>query len=174
MDVLRYDIRPSGTQVTATILGSLTEIFRIRLMSEAILNAIPPSKNLPPFYGELGEILTRYLENGTPFSNKVLFERIPFQVRRLTLFQQQCYEVVLGIPFGETRTYTDVAVALGNPNATRAVGTTLRNNTLPLVIPCHRVIALHGLGGFMGSKKDMTLDIKRTLLKLEDSSKKQI
>ncbi len=136
-------------------------------MSEAILDAIPSSKDLPPFYGELGKILTQYLEKRAPFSNRELFRRIPFQVGRLTPFQQRCYEIVLGIPFGETRTYSDVALSLGNPNATRAVGTTLRNNTLPLVIPCHRVVALRGLGGFMGSKADMTLDIKRTLLELE-------
>ncbi len=171
MDVLRYDIRPSGTPVTATILGSSTEIFRIRLMSEEVLNGIPPSKDLPPFYDEIGKILTQYLEKRVAFSNRELFRRIPFQVGRLTAFQQQCYEVVLGIPFGETRSYSDVAQAMGNPNATRAVGTTLRNNTLPLVIPCHRVVGLHGLGGFMGSKADMTLDIKRTLLELEGAIK---
>jgi O-6-methylguanine DNA methyltransferase len=167
MDVLRYDIHPSDTPVTATILGSSTGIFRIRLMSEEILNGIQPSKNLPPFYGELGKILTQYLEKQVPFSNGDLFRRLPFQVGRQTPFQQKCYEVVLGIPFGETRTYSDVARAMGNPNAARAVGTTLRNNTLPLVIPCHRVVGLHGLGGFMGSKADMTLNIKRTLLNLE-------
>ncbi len=172
MDVLRYDICPSGTPVTATILGSFTEIFRIRLMSEGVLSGIPPSKDLPPFYGELGKILTQYLEKRVPFSNGELFRRMPFQVGRQTPFQQRCYEIVLGIPFGETRTYSDVAQALGNPNATRAVGTTLRNNTLPLVIPCHRVVALHGLGGFMGSKADMTLDIKRTLLGLEGAIQK--
>ncbi len=167
MDVLRYDIRPSGTPLIATILGSPTEIFRIRLMSEALLNGIQPSKKLPPFYGELGKILTQYLEKRVSFSNEDLFQRIPFQVGRQTPFQQKCYEVVLGIPFGETRTYSDVARAMGNPNATRAVGTTLRNNTLPLVIPCHRVVGLHGLGGFMGSKADITLNIKRMLLDLE-------
>jgi len=172
MDVLRYEIRPSGCPVTVTILGDTTEIFRIRLMSEALLQAIPPGKSLPSFYEELGKIFTQYLENRVPFSNRELFRRIPFQVGRLTPFQQRCYEVVRGIPFGETRTYSDVAQALGNPNATRAVGTTLRANTLPLVIPCHRVVGLHNLGGFMGSKTDITLDIKRTLLELEGALKK--
>ncbi|OLS15807.1 MAG: methylated-DNA--protein-cysteine methyltransferase [Promethearchaeota archaeon CR_4] len=172
MDVLRYDICPSGTPVTVTILGSSTEIFRIRLMSEALLNGIPASKQLPPFYGDLGRILTQYLEKGVEFSNRELFKRIPFQVGWLTSFQQRCYDIVLDIPFGETRTYGEVAHALGNPKATRAVGTTLRVNTLPLVIPCHRVVGLHNLGGFMGSKADMTLDIKRHLLELEGTISK--
>jgi len=67
------------------------------------------------------------------------------------------------VPYGETRSYRDVAVAVGQPRAVRAVGAANGANPLPIVIPCHRVIGssggLHGYGG--------GLDVKANLLELE-------
>jgi O-6-methylguanine DNA methyltransferase len=82
---------------------------------------------------------------------------------RATAFQQRIYEVVSKIPFGETLSYRDVAEAAGCPTSTRAVGASLGANPLPLVIPCHRVIASNGrLHGFAGG-----LDLKARLLARE-------
>lgn len=72
---------------------------------------------------------------------------------------------VAAIPYGATRTYGQIARELGNPKAARAVGTANARNPLPLIIPCHRVIASNGLGGYGGG-----LDMKRRLLALEKTA----
>ena len=80
-----------------------------------------------------------------------------------TKFQVEVLEALRGIPYGETRTYRDIAVAVGRPNAVRAVGNANGRNPLPIVIPCHRVIGSDGsLTGFGGG-----IEAKRYLLDLE-------
>jgi O-6-methylguanine DNA methyltransferase len=84
---------------------------------------------------------------------------------RATPFQLRVYQELLAIPYGETRSYGDVARAIGAPRALRAVGAASGANPIPLVIPCHRVIAAHGkLGGFGGG-----LVLKQHLLAMERS-----
>ncbi len=83
-----------------------------------------------------------------------------------TDFQQAVWHALTQIPYGETRSYADVAQALGKPGAARAVGQANARNPLPLVQPCHRVLSADGgLGGWMGSGTDNGL--KRTLLDME-------
>ena len=68
-----------------------------------------------------------------------------------TPFQQQVWLALRAIPFGETRSYADIAVAIGRPTATRAVGAANGRNPLSIVVPCHRVIGRDGtLTGFGG------------------------
>lgn len=87
---------------------------------------------------------------------------VPLDMRG-TDFQKQVWEALLGIPFGETRTYGQLANQLGNPNATRAVGAANGRNPLAILVPCHRVIGSSGkLTGFAGG-----LDAKAHLLRLE-------
>lgn len=82
---------------------------------------------------------------------------------RGTGFQSQVWEALLGIPFGETRTYGELANQLGNPKATRAVGAANGRNPISIVVPCHRVIGFSGrLTGFAGG-----LQAKAYLLELE-------
>ncbi|WP_345322255.1 methylated-DNA--[protein]-cysteine S-methyltransferase [Candidatus Villigracilis proximus] len=80
-------------------------------------------------------------------------------------FQLKALKAVYAIPYGETRTYADIAMQIGHPNAYRAVGSANATNPMPLVIPCHRVIGadgkLHGYGGGDG------LPTKEWLLKME-------
>ena len=84
---------------------------------------------------------------------------------RATPFQARVLEYLQTIPYGETRSYRDVAVAIGNPRAVRAVGGANGNNPIPIIIPCHRVIGANGtLTGFGGG-----IDTKRYLLDLERS-----
>ena len=84
---------------------------------------------------------------------------------RATAFQRKVLDYLLGIPYGETRSYLDVAVAIGNPKAVRAVGGANGNNPIPIIIPCHRVIGSNGtLTGFGGG-----IETKRYLLDLERS-----
>ncbi len=79
-----------------------------------------------------------------------------------TPFQHRLRRVLLAIPFGETRRYGEVAAELGS--SPRAVGRALASNPLPLMIPCHRVVARDGLGGFQGGETEETLWIKAGLL----------
>ena len=82
---------------------------------------------------------------------------------RGTDFQLQCWRALLDIPYGETRTYADIARTIGHPQAFRAVGMSNNRNPIAIVVPCHRVIASNGsLCGYGGG-----LDIKRKLLDLE-------
>jgi methylated-DNA-[protein]-cysteine S-methyltransferase len=82
-----------------------------------------------------------------------------------TDFQRSVLEQLQKIPCGETRTYGDIAKQL--KTSPRAVGNACRNNPLPIIIPCHRVLAASGLGGYDGAVSGKKLDIKSSLLKLE-------
>jgi methylated-DNA-[protein]-cysteine S-methyltransferase len=80
-----------------------------------------------------------------------------------TAFQRSVWDELTKIPYGETRAYVDIANALGQPTATRAVGAANGRNPIPIIVPCHRVIGRSGaLTGFGGG-----LPIKRFLLELE-------
>ena len=79
-----------------------------------------------------------------------------------TAFQQAVYRALIQVPFGQTTTYGLLAAQAGYPGAARAVGTAMRNNRLVIVVPCHRVLAAGGLGGY-----SCGLEIKRRLLRLE-------
>jgi methylated-DNA-[protein]-cysteine S-methyltransferase len=82
-----------------------------------------------------------------------------------TPFQRRVWEATRLIPYGETRSYTWVAERVGKPEAMRAAGQALGRNPLPVIIPCHRVLARNGqLGGFSGG-----LEMKQYLLHLEGS-----
>ena len=95
-------------------------------------------------------------------------ERLHFELPldlRATEFQHAVYEQLLAIPYGETRSYADVARAAGNPKAVRATGAANGANPVAIVVPCHRVIASGGgLGGYGGG-----LPLKRKLLAMESS-----
>ena len=82
---------------------------------------------------------------------------------RGTDFQLACWRALLAIPYGETRSYGDIARAVGRPQGFRAVGMANNRNPVAIVVPCHRVIASDGtLCGYGGG-----LDVKRKLLELE-------
>jgi O-6-methylguanine DNA methyltransferase len=90
---------------------------------------------------------------------------LPLDLRG-TAFQLACWRALLEIPYGETRSYRDIAQAIGHPHACRAVGMSNNRNPIAIVVPCHRVIASSGaLCGYGGG-----LDIKRKLLDLEQGS----
>jgi methylated-DNA-[protein]-cysteine S-methyltransferase len=69
------------------------------------------------------------------------------------------------VPYGETATYGEVAELAGRPGAARAVGTAMSRNPVPLLVPCHRVVAAGGIGGYGGGSQGVAL--KRALLDLE-------
>ena len=96
---------------------------------------------------------------------------LPIDWSGYTAFQKDVLQETLSIPYGETRSYGQVASAIGNPKASRAVGQAEKSNQIPLVIPCHRVIGSDGsLTGYGG--KDNT-DLKAWLLDFEKAGLKR-
>ena len=82
---------------------------------------------------------------------------------RGTSFQRRVWAALTAIPWGETRTYAQIAAAVGSPRAVRAVGQANHRNPIPILIPCHRVVGADGtLTGYGGG-----LELKRKLLELE-------
>ncbi len=87
-----------------------------------------------------------------------------------TDFQKKVLRKVAAIPYGTVATYGEIAARAGHPGASRAVGSVNRNNPLAPVIPCHRVVAANGLGGYGGGYGE-GLKMKRRLLRLEGVDK---
>ena len=115
----------------------------------------PNAKKIAPYAKELREYL----------SGKRSAFTIPIDWSLFRPFQREALQAIFRIPYGETCTYHDIAIEIGRPNASRAVGRANATNPMPLVIPCHRVIGrdgkLHGYGGGEGLKT------KEWLLRLE-------
>ena len=81
-----------------------------------------------------------------------------------TEFQQKVWKALQEIPYGETRTYGEIAAAIGNPKAARAVGMANNKNPIGILIPCHRVVGANGkLVGYAGGmeKKEFLLELER-------------
>jgi methylated-DNA-[protein]-cysteine S-methyltransferase len=90
---------------------------------------------------------------------------LPVDLSGITPFQRRVLEETRKVPRGSVSTYAEIARRIGNPKAVRAVGQALRRNPVPIVVPCHRVIASDGsLGGYGGNLRDRR---KIELLKLE-------
>lgn len=115
----------------------------------------PNQKKIAPYVQELREYL-----NG----KRTVFT-LPIDWSPFTPFQREALQAVFRIPYGETRTYIDIAREINRPQAYRAVGAANAMNPMPIIVPCHRVIGmdgkLHGYGGGDG------LPTKEWLLKLE-------
>ncbi|NPB09140.1 MAG: methylated-DNA--[protein]-cysteine S-methyltransferase [Thermodesulfobacteria bacterium] len=124
---------------------------------ERFLGPLSPEGAPRHLVSSLEEVLAAYLEGR---------EQNPsYPLKPLgTPFQLKVWEALCEIPYGETRTYGWLAQRIGRPRAFRAVGRALGDNPLPIFIPCHRIVGVHGLGGFSGG-----LEVKRFLLRLEAS-----
>ncbi len=128
---------------------------RVQKLNPNITQLRESRKVLAPYLDQLNEY---FAGNRREFS-------LPLDLRG-TEFQLACWHALLEIPYGETRSYRDIAEAIGHPHAYRAVGMSNNRNPVAIVVPCHRVIASSGsLCGYGGG-----LDIKRKLLDLEHAS----
>jgi len=100
---------------------------------------------------------------------KVYFTDYQLSLDNYTNFQKKVLQTVKEIPYSETKSYKEAAEAAGYPRAYRAVGNTMRNNRLPLIIPCHRVIKSDGsLGGFSA---EGSIALKKKMIDLESEGK---
>lgn len=87
-----------------------------------------------------------------------------------TQFQKDCWEALLRIPYGETRSYAEVAREIGRPKAFRAVGQANHDNPVAIIVPCHRVLGANGtLTGYGGG-----LSTKEKLLRLEGATYRKV
>ncbi len=130
---------------------------------EPIRSSLP----IPVVVAELADRLRAYFEGGRPLG-PVPWEHL--DQSGWSDFQRQVYFAISRIPHAETRTYGWVAGRIQRGTAHRAVGQALRNNPLPILIPCHRVVSTHSLGGFMGASDPAQpeLALKQRLLAIED------
>lgn len=111
-----------------------------------------------PCHPVLHPLLTDYFHHHRPIHYPVAFDQG-------TPFQHDVWNALLMIPYGETRSYSDIARQIGKPLAIRAVGQACKRNPVGLVVPCHRVIGAHGaLTGYSGKNY---IDLKRQLLEHE-------
>lgn len=114
------------------------------------------SPDAPARPGRLAEEIAAYLEQGGPCPPAQL------DLSSCTEFQKRIYEVVRAIPRASSMTYGQVAALAGQPGAARAVGRAMAANPFAILIPCHRVVARDGLGGYAYGR-----EIKERLLRLE-------
>jgi methylated-DNA-[protein]-cysteine S-methyltransferase len=104
-------------------------------------------------------LLTRY------FKGEIISFDLQVDLTRCTEFQKLVYSKVMEIPYGEVATYGEIARRVGSFGAARGVGSAMARNSLPIIIPCHRVVAANGrIGGFSGGDGILT---KQKLLIME-------
>ena len=128
------------------------------------LGGIHQARWTPDLFQDLTERLLAYFSgNRAAFPDKL-------DLSGATAWQRRVWRAARLIPYGETRSYKWLAEQLGKPAAGRAVGRALGSNPLPIIVPCHRILASNGsLGGFSGG-----LEMKRYLLLKERISHPQI
>jgi methylated-DNA-[protein]-cysteine S-methyltransferase len=114
---------------------------------------------IAPRGSAIAKALEKYLATG-----KDSFSGYKVDIGGMTPFERTVLETIHRIPAGKTMTYAEVARAAGKPKAARAVGNVMAKNPVAIILPCHRVLASNGMGGYGGG-----LDMKVKLLKLEGS-----
>lgn len=120
----------------------------------------PENKTLPKSFQYIYDQFEAYL-NG----EAVIFD-ISLYWNRSSAFQQKVYRELMRVPAGEVISYGDLAERIGGKNYARAVAQAMRHNPFPVVVPCHRVVAANGPGGFSSG-----LENKRKLLEIENYSR---
>lgn len=142
-----------GVIVVETELGPVS-VIGDRMIEEVRLGIrLPESPN--DFLLSVKDALSCYFNR-----NKIAFP-FPLHISG-TQLEKKVYEIVRNIPYGETRTYKEIAEKIGNPYLARFVGNTMRKNRIPIFIPCHRVLRKDGIGGYTGG-----IGWKKYLLTLE-------
>ncbi len=157
---------PIGPLVLAADGGALVALRFIDIADDGA-RELAPAREAGPARDELGSrdasVLTEACrELDAYFARRLRAFSVPLAPSG-TIFQLSVWDALRAIPFGETRSYADIALMTGRPRAFRAVGMANHANPLPIFIPCHRVINANGsLGGYGGG-----LEAKRALLEIE-------
>ncbi|NBE52707.1 methylated-DNA--[protein]-cysteine S-methyltransferase [Streptomyces boluensis] len=148
---------PYGSLTLVATGGALSGLYmtdqRHRPPEESFGERVPPEEE--PFAETVRQLVEYFAGERTDFE-------LPLHLNG-TPFQREVWDGLLRIPYGETRTYGELAADLGRPQASRAVGLANGKNPIGIVVPCHRVVGANGsLTGYGGG-----LDRKRRLLDLE-------
>ncbi|MDW7709199.1 MAG: methylated-DNA--[protein]-cysteine S-methyltransferase [Deferrisomatales bacterium] len=152
--IIQTPVGPLGIETEG---GAVVRIWFARGERDAEVRPAPPGSLLADAVREVGEYFR---------GERRAFTLPVRRPARATAFQRRLWDALEGIPFAETRTYGDLARGLGT--SPRAVGGACARNDLPLVIPCHRVVAKSGLGGFSGDwETGLARDVKAALLEHE-------
>jgi methylated-DNA-[protein]-cysteine S-methyltransferase len=136
-------------------------VLGIRCDTEALLGIdfLPAIEKPQRAVSELAKSVCEQLQHYLQNPDAQFFVPLKFSA---TPHQQKVWQALLDIPRGETRSYGELATELHS--SAQAVGQACGANPIPVIIPCHRVVAKTGLGGFMQQAEGSTLDIKRWLL----------
>ncbi len=162
---------PVDSNLIRLRIATRAGVFRAEYSATGLAQLHFPTAGSPPLRPVLGRRAPRVRpwHTATKAALKaILAGRAPHRFPPLDLsagsaFQQAVWRALAKIPLGETRSYGEIARALGKPKSVRAVGGACGANPIPVLIPCHRVLAAQGkLGGFSGG-----LDWKRRLLARE-------
>jgi methylated-DNA-[protein]-cysteine S-methyltransferase len=163
---LRYTVADVGIGWVG-VLGSGSGLLRLtlpqtsaeeaeRLLGDRLREAVRSDR----FFADLPRRLRNYFAGQRPAFDDEL------DLAAATAFQGEVWQLARLIPYGETRSYGWMAERLGKAGAGRAVGQALARNPLPIIVPCHRVVARDGkLGGYSGG-----IDRKKYLLRLESAA----
>jgi methylated-DNA-[protein]-cysteine S-methyltransferase len=153
MEYIQYIDTPQGHLLISASQQGVTSVNFVEERETAIGQ---PAENKNPITEEAARQLTAYF-------NKTLMEfDLPLEAKG-TQFQHKVWQALLQIPYGETASYLDIANAIGNPKAVRAVGMANGRNPIAIVVPCHRIIGSNkALTGYAGG-----LPRKQFLLNLE-------
>ena len=113
-----------------------------------------------PLTKQVADMLSVYF-----LGQKQEFKAVPVDLSSVTLFRAEILTLIRDIPYGETRSYGQVSLMAGSPGAARAVGGAMASNPIPVIVPCHRIIASDGrLTGFTAPGG---LEFKKILLQAE-------
>lgn len=154
--MIRYDILPTRC---GDLLVAINEHGLVHVDFVTGLRALPDISGWQQDHGALAPFLAEF---DAYFAGRLQRFSLPLAARG-TAFQQAVWQALCDIPYGETRSYSDIARTIGKPDAVRAVGAANGRNPLSIIVPCHRVIGQNGsLTGYAGG-----LEIKKTLLALE-------
>ena len=140
--------------------GSLKLYLNFEINRDSVRKISLSDKPLHEFHSnEVGRRIIEFLDNGTGNLGDIKVEPSG------TLFQRNVWNELRKIPVGETRTYSDIARAIGSPKAARAVGSAVASNKIVILIPCHRVVGKDNFGGYSAHGG---LETKRLLLDIEN------
>ena len=148
----KYDARLKTPFATLGIVASETHLLHIHFLPMDVIAKAPKTNTV----AHLASVqLMAYLDNPA-------FEfELPLMLTG-SKHQVDVWQAMRNIKAGSTQTYGELSASIDS--SPRAVGTACGQNPVPIVVPCHRVVAATGLGGFMGGKKNDSLRIKRWLL----------
>jgi len=130
-------------------------------ITDMMINDLGLNIDTDPFIDQIGNQLKEY------FNKERKQFSLPITYKTGTPFQQEVWNALLTIPYGQTRSYQDMAIQIGRPKAIRAVGQACKKNPIGIVVPCHRVIGKDGsMRGYSGPEH---IDLKIKLLDFEKS-----